>query len=76
TEDLRRSTAAGMVRLGTPAPVVRNILDRAARSTVGGVEVGDDRSAFEDMRAALEAWGERVRSLAEAAAPDGPSQHP
>ena len=52
-----------MVALGTPAPVVRNILDRAARSTVGGVEIGDDRSAFEDMRAALEAWGERVREL-------------
>ena len=63
TEDLRRTAAAGMVALGTPAPVVRNILDRAARSTVGGVEIGDDRSAFEDMRAALEAWGERVREL-------------
>ena len=63
TEDLRRTAAAGMIALGTPAPVVRNILDRAARSTVGGVEIGDDRSAFEDMRAALEAWGERVREI-------------
>jgi integrase len=73
TEDLRRTMAAGMVRLGTPAPVVRNILDRAARTTVGGVEVGDDRSAFEDMRAALEAWGERVREIAGTAATGSPS---
>ncbi len=74
SEDLRRTMAAGMVRLGTPAPVVRNILDRAARTRVGGVEVGDDRSAFEDMRAALEAWGERVREIAGAATSESPSE--
>ncbi len=74
TEDLRRTMADGMVRLGTPAPVVRNILDRAARTTVGGVEVGDDRSAFEDMRAALEAWGERVREIAGTTASEGPPE--
>ncbi len=76
TEDLRRTAAAGMVRLGTPAPVVRNILDRAARATVGGVELGDDRSAFEDMRAALEAWGERVRAIAGPTAPEAPTRRP
>ncbi len=74
TEDLRRTMADGMVRLGTPAPVVRNILDRAARTTVGGVEVGDDRSAFEDMRAALEAWGERAREIAGTPASEGPPE--
>ncbi len=66
-DDLRRSAAAGMMALGKPAPVVRNILDRAARSTVGGVEVGDRRSDFEEMREALEAWGERVRAITDAA---------
>lgn len=65
TEDLRRTAAAGMMALGAPAPVVRNILDRTARSTVGGVDVSDTRSAFEDMRAALEAWGEQLRGIAE-----------
>ncbi len=74
TEDLRRTMAAGMVRLGTPAPVVRNILDRAARTRVGGVEVGDDRSAFEDMRAALETWGERVRAIAGTAASEASTE--
>ena len=73
TEDLRRTAAAGMVALGAPAPVVRNILDRAARSTVGGVEIGDDRSAFEDMRAALEAWGERVRQITSETPPAVPT---
>lgn len=65
TDDLRRTAAAGMMTLGAPAPVVRNILDRTASSTVGGVEVGDSASGFEDMRAALEAWGEHVRGIAE-----------
>ena len=64
TDDLRRTAAAGMMTLGAPAPVVRNILDRTASSTVGGVDVGDTRSGFEDMRTALEAWGEQVRGIA------------
>ena len=72
-EDLRRTAAAGMMGLGAPAPVVRNILDRAAASTVGGVDVGDARSGFADMRAALESWGERVRVLAATEAPQTPA---
>ena len=72
-EDLRRTAAAGMIGLGAPAPVVRNILDRAAASTVGGVDVGDARSGFADMRAALESWGERVRVLAATEAPQTPA---
>ncbi len=75
SEDLRRTAAAGMLRLGTRAPVVRNILDRAATSTVGGLDVGDTRSGFEDMRAALEAWGERVRAIAAARGAETPPNH-
>ncbi len=72
SEDLRRTAAAGMMRLGTQASVVRNILDRAATSTVGGVDVGDTRSGFEDMRTALEAWGEHVRAIAGAKGAETP----
>ena len=51
---------------------MRNILDRAATSTVGGVDVGDTRSGFEDMRTALEAWGEHVRAIAGAKGAETP----
>lgn len=64
SEDLRRTAAVGMMQLGAEAPVVRNILDRAATSSVGGVDVSDTRSGFEEMRQALELWGEHLRAVA------------
>ena len=72
-EDLRRTAAAGMMRLGAPAPAVRNILDRAASSTVGGIDIGDTRRGFENMREALETWGERVRAIAGAGGAETPA---
>lgn len=70
TEDLRRTAAAGMVRLGAPPPVVRDILDRAAPTTVAGIDVGETASGFEAMRSALESWGEHVRNIVNNSEPD------
>jgi len=63
TEDLRRTAASGMVGLGAPTPVVRDILNRAAPTIVAGIDVGRTESSFEAMRDALEIWGERVRGI-------------
>jgi len=62
-EDLRRSAAAGMVARGTPAPVVRQLLDSVALPTVAGVEAGPTVGSVDDLRNAFEAWGEHVRAL-------------
>jgi integrase len=62
-EDLRRTAAAGMVGLGTPAPVVRQLLDSVALPTVAGVEAGPALGGIDELRAAFQAWGERVRAL-------------
>jgi len=62
-EDLRRTAAAGMLRLGTPAPVIRQLLDSVALPTVAGVEAGPTVKGIEDLRSAFEAWGEHLRAL-------------
>lgn len=63
TEDLRRTAAAGMVRLGTAPTVVHQLLDHAKAFPVGGIEVEERRPGVDEMRAAIEAWGEHVRAL-------------
>jgi integrase len=70
TEDLRRTAAAGMVRLGAPTPVVRDILDRTAPTVVAGIDVGETISGFEAMRDALETWGDEVRRIVDATKPE------
>ncbi|MDH3474560.1 MAG: integrase arm-type DNA-binding domain-containing protein [Rhodospirillales bacterium] len=65
-QDLRRTAAAGMARLGTPPHVLAAVLDLAAatpslpRGVPGAVPAGD---LLEDKRRALEAWGEHLREL-------------
>ena len=62
-EDLRRTAAAGMLSLGTPAPVIRQLLDSVALPTVAGVEAGPALGGIDDLRNAFQAWGEHVRAL-------------
>jgi hypothetical protein len=65
-QDLRRTAAAGMARLGAPPHVLAAILDLAAgtpglpRGLPGAAPAGD---LLEDKRRALEAWGEHLRQL-------------
>ncbi|MEM7446477.1 MAG: tyrosine-type recombinase/integrase, partial [Pseudomonadota bacterium] len=63
TEDLRRTAAAGMLDLQVPSQIVRDILNRAAPTMIAGINVLETDTGFEAMRAALEAWGEKVRDI-------------
>lgn len=64
--DLRRTAAAGMVRLGVPAEVLNRILDRQAERSDGLGQVVRAAVTAEDLRRALDGWADHVLRLAEA----------
>ena len=72
--DLRRTAAAGMVRLGVSPHVLDAILNRdtGARPGLAGLVEAD----IEATRRALEAWAERVREIVRAGASDRPTAAP
>ena len=72
--DLRRTAAAGMVRLGVSPHVLDAILNRdtGARPGLAGLVEAD----IEATRRALEAWAERVREIVRAGASDRPAAAP
>ena len=61
--DLRRTTATGMQKLGTPLPVTESVLGHTSGSRSGIVGVYQRHNYAEEKRAALEAWGAHVSSL-------------
>jgi integrase len=62
--DLRRTAATGMARLNSPPHVVDKVLNHTS-GTIRGVAAVYNRIAYvEERRAALEAWGRHVLSIA------------
>ena len=64
--DLRRTTAAGMARLGASAEVLNRLLERRSQAPAGLGEVVRAGVTNEDLRRALDAWAGQVLQLAEA----------
>lgn len=62
--DLRRTVASGMARLGVNLPVIEKVLNHTSGSFAGIVGVYQKHSFADEKRAALDAWGRHVASLA------------
>ncbi len=61
--DLRRTTATGLGKLKTPPHVIERILNHVSGSFAGVAGVYNRHPYFDEMRAALEQWGELVARL-------------
>jgi integrase len=61
--DLRRTCASGMARLGIPVPVCERVLNHVSGSFGGVAGVYNGHSYADEMRRALEAWGDFVLTL-------------
>jgi integrase len=61
--DLRRTTAAGLQRLGVPLPVTERILNHVSGSFAGIVGVYQRHEYSEERREALERWAAHVQRL-------------
>ncbi|MEN8195836.1 MAG: site-specific integrase, partial [Pseudomonadota bacterium] len=63
TQDLRRTAAAGMAELGTPAHVIDRVLNYTPHGG-GAVPITDDPGAYaREKRAALDGWSSRVQDI-------------
>ena len=63
--DLRRTTATGLQKLGTPLQVTEAILGHTAGSRAGVVGIYQRHDYADEKRTALEAWGAHVMALLE-----------
>jgi integrase len=61
--DLRRTTATGLQKLGTPLQVTEAILGHVAGSRGGIVGIYQRHDSAKEKQAALEAWGAHVMGL-------------
>jgi len=61
--DLRRTTATQLARLGAPPHVIERILNHVSGSFAGVAGVYNRHAYLEEMRIALQEWGEWVRAL-------------
>jgi integrase len=59
--DLRRTAATHLARLGTPPHVIERILNHVSGSFAGVAGVYNRHAYIEEMRAALQRWGEWLR---------------
>lgn len=69
--DLRRTLATGLQRLGVRLEVTEAVLNHVSGSRGGIVGVYQRHDWAAEKRAALDAWGEHVKALAEAREPAG-----
>lgn len=67
--DLRRTTATGLQKLGTPLQVTESVLGHVSGSRAGVVGIYQRHDYANEKRAALEAWGAHVMALVEGRAP-------
>lgn len=66
--DLRRTTATFLAKLGTPPHVIERILNHVSGPAFSGVAGIYNRHPYlDEMRIALQQWGERVRRFTSAA---------
>jgi integrase len=67
--DTRRVVASGMARLGVNLPVIEKCLNHSSGSFAGIVGVYQKHSFADEMRTALEMWGNHVEQLLSAQPP-------
>jgi integrase len=67
--DLRRTTATGLQKLGTPLQVTEAVLGHTSGSRAGVVGIYQRHDYANEKRAALEAWGAHVMALVEGRKP-------
>lgn len=67
--DLRRTTATGLQKLGTPLQVTEAVLGHTGGSRAGVVGIYQRHDYLAEKRSALEAWGAHVISLIEGRTP-------
>ncbi|MEQ1671523.1 MAG: site-specific integrase, partial [Hyphomicrobium sp.] len=70
--DLRRTTATFLGKMETPPHVIERILNHISGSFAGVAGVYNRHPYFDEMRLALNAWGEKVRQLASGAGAPAP----
>lgn len=63
--DLRRTFATNLAAMGTPIHVTEKILNHVSGSISGVAAIYNRHAYFDEMRAALEAWETKVRSLSD-----------
>lgn len=61
--DLRRTTTTFLARLGTAPHVIERVLNHVSGSFAGVAGVYNRHGYVEEMRAALQQWGEYVRAI-------------
>jgi integrase len=61
--DLRRTAATHLAKLGTPPHIIERVLNHVSGSFGGVAGVYNRRPYFEEMRAALQAWGEQLAAM-------------
>jgi integrase len=61
--DIRRSTATGLARIGTALPTIEKILAHTKGSFAGVVATYQRHSFVEEMRIALQRWGDHLEML-------------
>lgn len=61
--DLRRTFATGLASLGVPIHVTEKILNHVSGTTGGIVSVYQRHSYWDEQKAALQAWEDRIQSL-------------
>jgi integrase len=67
--DLRRTTATGLQKLGTPLQVTEAVLGHTGGSRAGVVGIYQRHDYANEKRTALEVWGAHVMALVEGRAP-------
>jgi integrase len=73
--DLRRTTATHLGKLGTPPHVIERVLNHVSGSFAGVAGVYNRHPYFEEMRAALQVWGERLATQASDTHDAAPEPH-
>lgn len=61
--DLRRSVATGLARIGVDLPTIEKVLNHVGGAFAGIVGVYQRHDFIEEMRRALDRWGEHVERL-------------
>jgi integrase len=69
--DLRRTFATNLAALGTPIHVTEKLLNHVSGTAGGLVAVYQRHAYFDEMRAAVEAWEARLRTMVGISEPGG-----
>jgi hypothetical protein len=62
-DDIRRTVASGMARLGVNLPVIEKLLNHVSGSFAGIVGVYQRHSFADEKRAAMQRWGRHIDAI-------------